>query len=57
MGDERDRITSLQVLKILELVQEFVGSNPNEVTTLADNSRLLEIIHSRVNQPDVARVH
>ena len=35
-----------QILRLLETIQEFIDTNPNEVTTLADNAVLVAAIYA-----------
>jgi ribonuclease HI len=41
-----------QILKLLDLVQEFVNTNPNEVTALVDSALLIEAMYADLNPQD-----
>jgi hypothetical protein len=43
-----------QILGLLETVQEFVDTNPNEISALADSALLIEAVHSDLNLQDAA---
>jgi hypothetical protein len=38
-----------QILSFLETVQEFVDTNPNEASTLADSALLIEAVYADLN--------
>jgi hypothetical protein len=39
-----------QVLGLLETAQEFIDTNPNEVTTLADSKLLVDAVYADLNR-------
>ena len=43
-----------QILTLLETVQEFIDTNPNEVTALADSVLLIEAMHADLNPKNAA---
>jgi hypothetical protein len=50
-------ITRTKIRQLLEIVQEFVNTNPNEVGTLADSALLTEAIYAELGQHDEAPVN
>ena len=50
-------ITCTQILQLLETLQEFVNTNPNEVTALAENPLLIEAIYADLSQQNAASVN
>jgi hypothetical protein len=52
MNDETNAYK--QILTFLETLQEFVDTNPNEVTVLADSALLIQAIRADLNPQDVA---
>jgi ribonuclease HI len=43
-----------RILRLLDTMQEFIDTNPNEVTALADSALLIQAIHADLNPKDVA---
>jgi hypothetical protein len=46
-----------QISRLLETLQEFVNTHPNEVTALADSSRLIEAMCAELSGREVASVN
>jgi len=46
-----------QSTRILKTLQEFVDTNPNEVTTLADSALLMEAICAELSEHEVESVN
>jgi hypothetical protein len=46
-----------QILRLVETIQEFVDTNPNEVSALADSVLLVEAMHANLNPPEAALVN
>ena len=45
-----ERLSRNQVLGLLETLQEFIDTNPNQVTALADSAVLVDAIYADLNQ-------
>jgi hypothetical protein len=46
-----------QISRLLQTIQEFIDTNPNEVTTLADNSVLVAAIRADLRPRDAVEVN
>jgi hypothetical protein len=54
----RDKASAhARILRLLETMQEFIDTNPNEVTALADSALLIQATHADLNPKDVAEVN
>ena len=52
-----ETIIRTKILGLLETVQEFIDTNPNEVTALADSALLIQAVHADLDPKDVAEVN
>jgi hypothetical protein len=52
-----ETIVRTKILGLLETVQEFIDTNPNEATALADSALLIQAMHADLNPKDVAEVN
>src|SRR5260221_7380304 len=52
----RDKTSAdARILRLLDTMQEFIDTNPNEVTALADSALLIQAIYADLNPQDVVR--
>jgi hypothetical protein len=49
--------TYTQTLRLLEVLQEFVETNPNEVPTLADSALLIQAVYVELSRPNPVTVN
>jgi hypothetical protein len=45
-----------QIRRLLETIEEFMDTNPNEVTALADSAVLIEVLQSELNPKETTEV-
>ena len=52
----RDKTSAdARILRLLDTMQEFIDTNPNEVTALAESNLLIQAIHADLNPKDLSR--